>query len=424
MSLLVKNAMLPSGKRSDILLNGCKIEKIAPSISARAEEKIDASSKIALPGFVNTHSHSAMALLRGVAEDKKLHDWLSTVLKYEAKMDAASVRAGSSLACLEMLQSGTTCFNDMYFHMDEVAGAVSDSGMRAVLGYGMVDMDDEKKRKSELAISEKFIRGWNGKSQGRITCAVAPHSLYICSRELLLASKEQSEKHALPLHIHLSETRKEVFDCLGKHKQRPANYFDSLGMLSSRTVAAHCVWLTKEEVRLLAKRGVSASLCPASNMKLAGGSVAPLPEMQEFKMNISLGTDGAASSNSLSMFESMKLCSLLVKNSRWDAAAAREDDILRAATLGGAKALGLPAGELSEGKLADIILVDAKAANLAPLRSIAASAVYSAHAGNVADSIINGKIAMRERVPTMLDLEKTVESAQKEAERLSDRVAQ
>ncbi len=218
--------------------------------------------------------------------------------------------------------------------------------------------------------------------------------------------------------MHLSETRKEVFDCLEQNGKRPAYYLDSLGVLSERMVSAHCVWLTKEEVKLLSKKGVSASLNPVSNMKLAGGSAAPMPEMQACGMNISLGTDGSASNNSLSMFETMKFCALLQKNSRWNAAVANASAVFEAATLGGARALGIPAGEIAEGKLADLVLLDKKAANLAPSHSCIANLVYSAHAGNVIDVIINGKLVMRERKVLTMDEEKVVQRAQKEAEHL------
>ena len=208
MSVLLKNATLPSGKKSDILIKGSRIAKIAPSITARAEEKIDASGKIALPGLINTHTHAGMSLFRGVGEDAELHDWLAAVRALEVKVKQAHMRAGAELAIAEMIKSGTTCFNDMYFYMDEVAKAVEKSGMRAVLGYSMVDMGkdgfDEKKRKSELKICEQFIRGWHGQAEGRITASVPPHSLYLCSRQLLKASRAMADKYEVPLHIHLS----------------------------------------------------------------------------------------------------------------------------------------------------------------------------------------------------------------------------
>jgi len=418
MSLLIKNATLLSGKKCDVLCEGSRISKIAPSISAPSEEKLDASGKLLIPGFVNTHTHVAMSLLRGIAEDMELSDWLNSVWKHEKKMEPRAIRAGAELACLEMVKSGTTCFCDSYFHMDEVAGAAGDSGMRATLGYSMIDFGDEKKRAAELAIEEKFVKDWHGKADGRISASIAPHSPYTCSKELLLRARELSEKHNLVCQIHLSETRKEVFDSLRQNKLRPAYYLDSLGVLSPRTLAAHCVWLTKEEVRLLAGKGVSVSLNPSSNMKLAGGGAAPLPEMQKFKLNVSLGTDGPASNNSLSMFDTMKTLCLLQKNARWDATVAKDGAVFEAATLGGARALGIPSGEIKEGKLADMTLLDLKATNMVPRHNLVANVVYSAHAGNVTDVIIDGKLVMREGKLLTMDEEKVVECAQKEAEKL------
>ncbi len=419
MSLLIKGATLLSGKKSDVLVAGGKIAKIAPFIAARADEKLDASGKLLLPGFVNTHTHAAMTLFRGSAQDMSLGKWLATVRKEEEKVTPSQIRAGSLLACSEMLRSGTTSFNDMYFHMDEVAHAVAQTGIRATLGYSMVDMGVGAKRKSELSICEKFVKDWHGKAGGRIRCAIPPHSIYLCSKELLQKSDELSKKYSIPLHIHLSETRKEVFDCLQEHKKRPAYYLDSLGALSSRMVAAHCVWLTKEEVRLLASRGVSASLNPVSNMKLSGGGAAPMPEMQEFSMNISLGTDGSASNNSLSMFETMKTLGLLQKNSRWDPSVATDRAIFEAATVGGAKALGIGAGRIAQGALADIILLDLRSANMAPAHSLVANVVYSAHAGNVTDVIVDGKLVVENRKLLTVDEGKIADFAQREAEKIA-----
>jgi 5-methylthioadenosine/S-adenosylhomocysteine deaminase len=307
----------------------------------------------------------------------------------------------------------------MYFHSEQVALAAEESGMRATIGYGMADRGSRKKAKSELLQAKRFIERWHGKAGGRIRCSVAPHSIYTCSPWLLAQAEGLSKKYGIPLHIHLSETRKEVFECLGKNKRRPAYFLDSLGIVSSRLVAAHCVWLTKEEVRLLAKKKASAALCPVSNMKLAGGGAAPMPEMQEFGMNISLGTDGSASNNSLSMFETMKTLGLLQKNSRWDATAAKDAAIFEAATAGGARALGIEAGEIKEGKLADFSLIRLKAANMVPAHSLVSNLVYCAHPGNVSDVVIDGKIVMESQAILTLDEEKVIEEAQKEAERLS-----
>ncbi|MCX8174951.1 MAG: amidohydrolase [Candidatus Micrarchaeota archaeon] len=418
MAILIKGATLLSGRKADILVEGNLISKIRPFVSASGAERINASGKLLVPGFVNTHTHAAMSLLRGFAEDMQLYDWLAKVRQAEKKMKPSAVFAGALLACAEMLKSGTTCFCDMYFHMDSVAAAVARSGIRATLGYGMADMGEKKRCKQELRIGEKFVKAWHGRENGRIRCSIAPHSIYLCSAELLAQANGLSEKYGVPYHIHLSETRKEVFDCLLAHKKRPAYYLDSLGVLSCRTVAAHCTWLTKEEVRLLALRKASASLCPVSNMKLAGGGCAPMPEMEQFGMNVSLGTDGAASNNSLSMFETAKTLGLVQKNARWNAAVAKDSAIFSAATAGGARALGIAAGEIREGSLADIVLLDLKAANMAPYHSPVANVIYSANAGNVTDVIVDGRQVVEDGRLLVLDEEKIVQQARKEAQRL------
>jgi 5-methylthioadenosine/S-adenosylhomocysteine deaminase len=420
MAILIKGALLHGGKKADLLTEGNKIAKIAPSITASAEEKIDASGKLLLPGFINTHTHSGMSILRGIGDDLQLHDWLwKKVRPAEQKICELDMHAASLLSCAEMMRSGTTCFSDMYFHMDSVAGAVKESGMRAMLGYGMVDMGDEKTRKRELAIAEKFIRNFDGTAGGRIKCTVVPHAPYTCSKELLQASSALAKKYKTRLHIHVSETRKEVFDSLNKTKMRPVDYLASLGMLTPGTIAAHCVWLTKQEVGVLAKHGVHVSYNPVSNMKLASGGAAPIPEMLEAGVNVTLGTDGVASNNSYSMFECMKFGALLQKQSRWDAQAVNAKQALQFATLNGAKALGINAGEIKEGKLADFILLDLRAPNMQPVHSIESNVVYSAHAGNVTDTIIDGKLVMRNRKILTFDEEKAIDAAQKAAERIS-----
>ncbi|MEM4348034.1 MAG: amidohydrolase [Candidatus Anstonellaceae archaeon] len=419
MSLLIKNATLVSGKKADILIEENKIVAVRPSIKANAEERIDASSKLALPGFVNSHTHCPMTLLRGFAEDMRLEEWLEKVRKKEQNFSPAQVYAGALVACIEMLKSGTTCFSDMYFHMDEVAKAVLNCGIRAVLAYGMVDLGDHSVAKSELQKAEAFISKWNGKANGKIKCAVAPHSIYLCSAELLKESNRLSQKYNLPLHIHLSETRKEVFDCLKATGKRPVFYLNSLRILSKRLIAAHCCWLSKEEVRVLAKSKCSAALCPVSNMKLAGGGVAPLPEMQEFGMNVCLGTDGAASNNSLSMFDTMKVLGLIQKNARWDASIAKHDFILNAATHFGSNALSINAGKIKQGFLADIVLIDLKATNLLPWQNHTANLIYSAHPGNVTDVIVDGRQVVCEGKLLTFDEEKAKEIFLKQVQLLN-----
>ncbi|MBS3069722.1 amidohydrolase [Candidatus Micrarchaeota archaeon] len=421
MGIVIKGATLQSGKIADILVDGERIAKIAPSISAAGHEKIDAKGKMLLAGFVNAHAHSGTSLLRCIGDDMQLQQWLQErVWPAEKRMGEAEVYAGTMLSIAQMLRGGTTCFNDMYFHMNAVARACAKSGMRALLGYGMIDLGDEKKRKSELGIAEKFFREWDGKANGRVRCSFAPHAPYTCSKELLVQSVSLAKKYNAHIHIHLSETRKEVFGILQQEKKRPIEYAHSLGILGEKTIAAHCVWITRQEAALLGKCKASVAHCPVSNMKLASGGTCPLPELMHEGANVCIGTDGAASNNSLSMLESMKFAALLQKHSRWDAAVISAAQALSFATKNGAAALGVDAGEMKDGKLADLILVNKKAAALAPLRSIAPAIVYGAMDGNVMDVIIGGQIIMQEGKMLTIDEEKIVEEAQKAALRISD----
>ncbi len=428
MDILLKNAvcLLPtkplSFARKDILISGNKISKIAPPNSlppSSADECIDCTNRLLMPGLVNAHTHAAMTLLRGVGDDLRLHDWLSQVTwPREKKMDENAIYAGTRLAIAEMLLSGTTNFNDHYFHMGEVAKAVVESGIRATLGYSMIDIGDfEGKGKRELAIEEKFCRDWQGKSS-RISVAINPHAPYTCTKELLQASLALQKKFKCKLHIHLAETRKELADILKQTKKRPADYLDSLGLLNKNTVAAHCVYVSKSEITMMAKRGMSVAHCPVSNLKLASGGAMPMPEMIEAGVNVCLGTDGAASNNSLDMFETAKIAALEQKNFRFDASVVKADDVLRMAFEGGSDALGINAGRIKVGILADIILLDLKAPNLAPFQPNAGHLLYAAKQHNVTDVMVDGKWLVRERKLLTIDEEKIVENAQKCAEKL------
>ncbi len=423
MSILIKNAtaILKGGKpkKTDVLIEGNEITCVGTTLNTKTDFRIDASNKILLPGFVNTHTHVSMALLRGYSDDLELHKWLSgKIWPAEKKMGANAIYSGSMLGIAEMIRSGTTSFSDMYFQMDSVARAVEESGVRAMLGYGMIDLGDEKKREKELNDGERFAQAFNMKAEGRITTSICPHAPNTCSGELLQKSAELAKKLNCKLHIHLSETRKELFELMKKAGKRPVDYLDSLGVLSERVVAAHCVWVSKQEAALLGKKGVSISHNPVSNMKLAGGGAAPIPELVSSGCTISLGTDGPASNNSHSMFESMKLCSLLQKHSRWDAEIIKAQEAFDFATIGGANALGINSGEIATGKLADLILLDAKAPNLNPQFNLVSNIVYAGHAGNVTDTIVDGKLLMSDRKILAFDEEKIIEKARKEAEKL------
>lgn len=429
MGILIRNALVvtQNARRevlqgADVLIEGNRIAKVGKNIKERAEHVLDASGRALIPGLVNTHNHMAMSLLRGYGDDMRLQEWLERrIWPREAKLKGADVYAGTLLSCAEMLLGGTTASADMYFFMEDAAKAVEKSGLRANLSYGMIDLGNAEKAKKELTAGDNFVRAWHGKADGRITCSFGPHAIYTCSEETLRKTSELAKKRKVKVQLHLSETRKEVADCLKQRKVRPVDYLQKIGFLNSDLLASHCCWLRKEECATLGKHGASCSHNPASNMKLASGGVMPVPELVAAKANVCIGTDGPASNNSLSMMESMKLCALLQKASRWDATVAHAQQVLDFATINGAKALGIDAGSIEEGKLADVVLLDVGAPNMAPAHSIVSNIVYAANGGNVTDVIVDGKFAVRERKVVSFDAARAVSGAEKAAEELARR---
>ncbi|MBI4399565.1 amidohydrolase, partial [Candidatus Micrarchaeota archaeon] len=316
MDILLKNAKLltQNEKReiltADILIEGNTIKRIG-KVTEKAEIVLDCKNKLVTPGLINTHTHLAMTLLRGYADDMELNQWLTTkIWPIEAKITGNDIYHGTLLGAIELIKSGTTCFVDMYFNTGKVAEAVDKIGIRANLSYGMIDLGKKEKREKELKETEAFIKKYNNTSDGRVTCSIGPHAIYTCSEDLLLKTTELSKKYNANIQIHLSETRKEVFDCLKEKGKRPVDYLNSIGFLSSKVIASHCVWLTKQEVKTLAKNNVKVAHDPVSNMKLASGGVTPVKEMLENNVVVSLGTDGASSNNSLNLLETMKVTCL------------------------------------------------------------------------------------------------------------------
>lgn len=386
------------------------IKQIGKNVRGPADSEMEGKGKIALPGLINAHTHLSMVLFRGFADDMVLQDWLQEkIWPLEAKLNGEACYYGALLGLAEMILSGTTSFVDMYFYMEDVAKAVAESGLRGFLSYGIIDLFDSAKAQMEREKSKKFLDFINNLNNRRVRFAVAPHAPYTCSAETLLWAKEFAEENDAILNIHLAETRKEQADFQKQHGMRAAEYLDKIGALSRKMLAAHCVWLTKSEVALLGKAGVSVAHCPVSNMKLASGGVAPLPEMFEAGIPVGLGTDGAASNNALDMFETMKVCALLHKVHRWDPTVLNAQNVLDLATIGGAKALGVEheIGSLVEGKRADIILVDANSPNMNPVYggdTVIADLVYSASSANVDTTIVDGQVLMQNRQLATIDL--------------------
>jgi len=427
MSILIRNVdALAQNKGRDVLrgvdifIDGRRIKKIGRNLKEKAEFKVNGKGKLAVPGLINTHTHVAMTLFRGYADDAVFWEaWPKKVWPGEAKLKADDVYWGSLLGCLEMIKSGTTCFADMYFFMDETARAVKESGMRANLSHGMIDSGDAKKREKELGVGERFVRDYNNTAYGKIQCSFGPHAPYTCSKELLKKTAELAEKYDALVQIHVSETRKEVFDSIKQFGKRPVEYLDSINFLSERIIAAHCVWLTERETKILGEKGVKVSYNPVSNMKLASGGVAPIPQMLKNNVCVTFGTDGAVSNNSLNMLETMKVGALLQKAHLWDARILDAQEALDFATRNGARALRIDAGSIEERKLADVFLVELKASNLLPINNVLSNLIYSSNPSNVSDVIIDGKLVMEDRKILTVDEEKVFDGAQKAAERLT-----
>ncbi len=379
-------------------------EAIAAAYTGR--ERIDASGQIVLPGLVNTHTHAPMVLFRGLADDLALMEWLQKyIFPAEAKtVSAGFVRTGTRLAALEMIQSGTTTFADMYYFEEEIAKASSEAGLRAVLGQTIIrfPVPDARTPAEGLARTERFIDAW--KAHPLVTPAVAPHSLYTLEPDTLRAARALADKHEVPLLIHLAETRDEVQSALDLAKRSPTGYLDSLGVWGPRTLAAHGVWVSPEDMVLLKEKNVAVSHNPESNMKLASGT-APVLDYLSAGITLGLGTDGAASNNDLDMFEAMRVAALLHKLQRNDPQALPAGQVLEMATKGGARALGLDGriGSLEPGKRADVIAVAAGGARHTPLYDPVSHLVYVAHGSDVTTTIVDGRVLMRDRKVLSLD---------------------
>jgi 5-methylthioadenosine/S-adenosylhomocysteine deaminase len=401
-SLLITN-VVADGKTVDIFID----EKgILQAIGANernhhkgeADFVIDGDGAIALPGLVNTHTHAAMSLLRGYADDMILQDWLSQkIWPLEAHLTGEDVYWGTRLACLEMIRTGTTAFNDMYFFMDDAARAVDEAGIRAVLSYGFIDLNNSEKRENECRATEKLTAHVRSLNNPRITTAAGPHAPYTVSPEGLKWCAEFAKEQKIGIHIHLSETEKEVTDCVAQHGKSPAAHLDACGILTPRTVVAHGCWLDEAECQLLGKRGTTVAHNPASNMKLATHRAMPYPWLTAAGANVSLGTDGCASNNNLDMFEEAKIAALLQKFFWNNPVLLPAPEALRMATTNGAKALGLPTGTLAVGKPADLVLVTARTACNTPLHNIPSNLIYSCNGSTVETTICNGRVLMLDR---------------------------
>ena len=395
--ILLKDTML-NGNRTDVLIAGRRFEKIAPGQIADADtEIVNAAGTAILPPFYNTHTHAAMTLLRGYADDKELFTWLNDhIWPFEAKMTARDIYEGSRLAILEMIRSGTVFFNDMYWQSDETVRAASEMGIRACVGMTVTDFIGEAAIEATFERLAALKPGNWADDAGLVRLTLAPHAVYTVCEKLWRRCADFARERGLLLHIHLAETRKEIADCVAAHGKTPVRWLDSLGVLGENVVAAHVVHVDDEEISILRERGVVIAHNPCSNMKLASGTF----RSQAFSRagcRVTIGTDGNASNNNLDMREETKFAALLAKVSG-NPEALPAEEALAWATRNGAEAFGIDAGVIAEGRLADAVLVDLNNERLVPSHNLISNWVYSADSRCIRDVICNGKFLMRSGV--------------------------
>jgi 5-methylthioadenosine/S-adenosylhomocysteine deaminase len=360
-------------------------------------EVVDCTGKVAFPGFVNMHTHAGMSMMRGVGEDIRFHEWLDRIWDIEENIDADYVYCATKMACLEMIKTGTTTFNDQYWYMPMAYKAASEMGIRSVLSYVICDRNDPREsERQKVQCQEMFeaSKAWASTSM----FVISVHAIYSVRESMILWASEFAKENGLKLHIHLSETGKEVEDCKMTHGgMSPVEYLDSLGVLGPHVIAAHTLWLSDRDVEILGNRGVTCVHNVNSNLKLASGYKFRYNELRDAGANVCLGTDGCGSSNNLDMLETMKTSAMVQKAWRGDSSAMPIKEILDMVTVNPAKALGLNIGRLEKGALADIIITDTDNYHFMSPGSFEANLIYSAHSDCVDSVICNGRFVMRNR---------------------------
>ena len=381
-----------------------------------ADRIVDATDCLVLPGLVNAHTHAAMTLLRGYADDLPLQQWLEEhIWPVEAALEPADIAAGARLAALEMIRSGTTAFADMYFGMPEVADVVNETGLRALLGYGMISAGkSDEAAQAELETGIEFAQRYDGQANGRIRTMITPHAPYTCDDWMLEEAASAALDLDCPLHIHVSETKSEVDDMVASEGVRPVAYLDRLGCWEPHSYIAHGVHLEATDRTMLANRRVGVAHCPSANMKLAAG-IAPIPELIDTGVVVGLGTDGPASNNTLDLFTAMRHAALVAKVRAEDAAVVPATAAIDMATTGGASLLGLNSGRIAVGRPADFAILDLQAAHLTPTHDLRSHVVYAASGADVVTTIVDGSVLMEDRNVTVLDEDAVMAEAESRA---------
>src|SRR5713101_7457012 len=416
MSLLLRGGLVVTQDEKrhvvtgDVLLEDGRIVTVG-DVDRSADDVIDCSGCAILPGLINLHQHVANTLLRGVADDVPLEEMLPRASAIDAKLTRRDVQIGALLGCVEMIRSGTTSFHDLFYWEDEVARAVRESGMRGFLSWVTLDEAFTTQHGSPLKNADAFV-----------TPSVGVQGVYVASEETYAKAKEIADRRDVRLHTHLSETRGEVEAHRRKTGLRPVEWLEKIGFLGERVTGAHCTWVTMNEVRALARCGVSVAHCPVSNMKLASGGVAPVPEMLEAGVVVGLGTDSPISNNGMDVFADMKVAALLHKATRWDARIMPAQTVLDLATIHAARALHVEReiGSIEVGKRADLAVVSLKGAHTTPFypESVIRHLVYSGRGSDVQATIVDGKVLMAAGVVRTVDEADVIARAQETAREL------
>ncbi len=423
-SILIKNADVVTLnensdvlRRTDISIRDGRIESLSAIPSDfEADEIIEASDHVVMPGFFNAHTHAAMTFERGWADDLPFDRWLNErIWVAESALTREDVRWGAYLAAAEMIRSGTVGFGDHYFYMDEVAEVVEEAGLRATLAWCVFGTGAQTEIGAGLEATVEFIQRWQGAAGGRIRTVLGPHSPYVCPPDYLERVADRAAELGLGIHIHLSEFRDQLESSLAKHGVTPVKFLEQTGILDHPTIAAHCIYITPEDMDILQAKNVHVVQCPNCHMKLGMG-VTPVPELLRRRVNVALGTDGPASNNDLDMLEEARLATLMQKNRHLDPAILPADQTLRLATQNGAIALGFPqSGTVAPGLAADLIIFDFRKPHLRPRHNVLSNIVYSAKSPDIRHVIVDGKILMRNGELTTLDEERILYEAETRA---------
>lgn len=430
MSILLENiSIIPMTSSADflekgyIIIEGQSIKEVGSGEAPAGDHEliIDGTNRVALPGFINAHTHAAMTFLRSYADDMPLMEWLETkVWPLEDKLTGEDVYWGTMLAITEMIKSGTTCFADMYFFMDEAAQACEKSGIRAVLSRGMVGVGPS----AELALTEsrELVGKWHRRAKNRITVMLGPHAPYTCPPDYLRRVIDLAAELGMALHIHIAETAGEREDMIKTYGKSPVKHLEACGLFERAVLAAHCVHVDEEDIAILKKYQVGVAHNPESNMKLASG-IAPVPAMLAAGIPVALGTDGASSNNNLDMLAELRTAAFLHKVNTMDPTVLPAYQALEMATRNGAIALGLEqeTGQLKAGMKADMIIMNLEAPHMIPRYDIVANIVYSGQASDVETVIIDGRVIMQDRKMVAFDEAEVLEQAKRCAARLVSR---